>query len=62
LINHLGHAGRMDEDQLYFHPANPSSEDRIPTRLRLLTAAMLGMIGGAVAALTLIEAFSRSCL
>jgi hypothetical protein len=52
----------MDEDQLYFHPANPSSEDRIPTRLHLLTAAMLGMIGGAVATLTLIEAFSRSCL
>jgi hypothetical protein len=52
----------MDEDQLYFHPANPSSEKRMPTRLHLLTAAMLGMIGGAVATLTLIEAFSRSCL
>jgi len=52
----------MDEDLLYFHPANPSSEDRISTRLRLLTAAMMGMIGGAVAAVTLIEVFSRSCL
>jgi hypothetical protein len=52
----------MDEDQLYFHPANPLGRDRIPTRLHLLTAAMLGMIGGAVATLALIEAFSRSCL
>ena len=51
-----------DEDQLYFHPTDPLPVERIPTRLHLLTAAMLGMIAGAVATLTLIEAFSRSCL
>jgi hypothetical protein len=34
----------------------------LPTRNEVWRAAMLGMIGGAVAAVTLIEAFSRSCL
>jgi hypothetical protein len=34
---------------------------RLPTRNEVWRAAMLGMIGGAVAAVTLIEAFSRSC-
>jgi hypothetical protein len=33
---------------------------RLPTRHELWRAAMLGMIGGAVAAVTLIETFSRS--
>jgi hypothetical protein len=51
-----------DEDQLYFHPADPSPVERISaTRAHLLVAAMLGMIGGVVAAVTLVEAFSRSC-
>jgi hypothetical protein len=35
---------------------------RLPTRNEVWRAAMLGMLGGAVAAVTLIEAFSRSCL
>jgi len=35
---------------------------QLPTRREVWQAAMLGMIGGAVAAVTLIEAFSRSCL
>jgi hypothetical protein len=35
---------------------------RLPTRNDVWRAAMLGMIGGAVAAVTLIEAFARSCL
>ncbi len=34
---------------------------QLPTRREVWQAAMLGMIGGAVAAVTLIEAFSRSC-
>jgi len=34
---------------------------RLPTRNEVWRAAMLGMIGGAVAAVTQIEAFSRSC-
>jgi hypothetical protein len=33
----------------------------LPTRHEVWRAAMLGMLGGAVAAVTLIEAFSRSC-
>jgi hypothetical protein len=32
---------------------------RLPTRNEVWRAAMLGMIGGAVAAVTLIEAFGR---
>jgi hypothetical protein len=51
-----------DEDQLYFHPADPSPVERISTRAHLLVPTMLGMIGGAVAAVTLIEVLSRSCL
>jgi hypothetical protein len=33
----------------------------LPTRKEVWQAAMLGMLGGAVAAVTLIEAFSRAC-
>ena len=33
---------------------------RLPTRNEVWRAAMLGMIGGAVAAVTLIEAFARA--
>ena len=35
---------------------------RLPTRNEVWRAGMLGMLSGAVAAVTLIEAFSRSCL
>ena len=34
---------------------------RLPTRNEVWRAAMLGMIAGAVAAVTLIEAFARAC-
>ena len=34
---------------------------QLPTRNEVWRAAMLGMLGGAVAAVTLIEAFSRAC-
>jgi hypothetical protein len=34
---------------------------QLPTRREVWQAAMLGMLGGAVAAVTLIEAFARSC-
>jgi hypothetical protein len=34
----------------------------LPTRNEVWRAAMLGMLGGAIAAVTLIEAFARSCL
>jgi hypothetical protein len=34
---------------------------RLPTRNEAWRAAMLGMLGGAVAAVTLIEAFARAC-
>jgi hypothetical protein len=34
----------------------------LPTRNEIWRAAMLGMIGGAVAAVTLIEAFARAAL
>ena len=34
---------------------------RLPTRNEVWGAAMLGMLGGAVAAVTLIEAFARAC-
>ena len=33
----------------------------LPTRNEVWRAAMLGMLGGAVAAVTLIETFARSC-
>ena len=33
----------------------------LPTRHEVWRAAMLGMIGGAVAAVTLIEGFARAC-
>jgi hypothetical protein len=35
---------------------------RLPTRNDVWRAALMGMLGGAVAAVTLIEAFARSCL
>ena len=34
---------------------------QLPMRNEVWRAAMLGMLGGAVAAVTLIEAFARSC-
>ena len=34
---------------------------QLPTRNEVWRAAMLGMLGGAVAAVTLIEAFARAC-
>jgi hypothetical protein len=34
---------------------------RLATRNEVWRAAMLGMVGGAVAAVTLIEAFARAC-
>jgi hypothetical protein len=34
---------------------------QVPTRREIWQAAMLGMLGGAVAAVTLIEAFARAC-
>jgi hypothetical protein len=67
----------MDEDQLSLRQADRIRGDlyglqdeldfirvqlaRLPTRNEVWRAAMLGMIGGAVAAVTLIEAFARSC-
>ena len=35
---------------------------QLPTRNDVWRAALMGMLGGAVAAVTLIETFSRSCL
>jgi hypothetical protein len=35
---------------------------QLPTRNDVWRAAMLGLLGGAVTAVTLIEAISRSCL
>jgi hypothetical protein len=67
----------MDEDQLSLRKADQIRGDlyglqdnldfikaqiaRVPTRDEVWRAAMLGMTGGAVAAVTQIEAFSRSC-
>jgi len=34
---------------------------QLPTRNEVWRAAMLGMLGGAVAAVALIEAFARAC-
>jgi hypothetical protein len=34
---------------------------RLPTRNGVWRAALMGMLGGAVAAVTFIEPFSRSC-
>ena len=66
-----------DEDQLSLRQADQIRSDlygiqddldfikvqlsHLPTRNEVWRAAMLGMIGGAVAAVTLIEAFSRAC-
>jgi hypothetical protein len=67
--------GMPDEDQLSLRQADQIRGDlygiqddldfiklqlaRLPTRNEVWRAAMLGMLGGAVAAVTLIEAFSR---
>jgi hypothetical protein len=66
-----------DEDQLSLRQADQIRGDlyglqddlnfikvqlaRLPTKNEVWRAAMLGMIGGAVAAVTLIETFARSC-
>jgi hypothetical protein len=67
-----------DEDQLFLRQAVQIRGDlygiqdeldfikvqlaQLPTRNEVWRAAILGMLGGAVAAVTLIESFSRSCL
>jgi hypothetical protein len=67
----------MDEDQLSLRQADQIRGDlygiqddidlikhqiaRLPTKNEVWRAAMLGMLGGAVAAVTLIEAFARAC-
>jgi hypothetical protein len=67
----------MDEDQLSLRQADQIRGDlyglqdsldfikvqlsHLPTRNEVWRAAMLGMTGGAIAAVTQIEAFSRSC-
>jgi hypothetical protein len=66
-----------DEDQLSLRQADQIRGDlyalqddldfikvqlaHLPTRNEVWRAAMLGMLGGAVAAVTLIEAFARAC-
>ena len=66
-----------DEDQLSLRQADQIRDDlygiqddldfikvqlaRLPTRNEVWRAAMLGMIGGAVAAVTLIEALAQAC-
>ncbi len=66
----------MDEDQLSLRQADQMCGDlygfqddldfikvqlaQLPTRNEVWRAAMLGMLRGAVAAVTLVEAFSRS--
>ena len=66
-----------DEDQLSLRQADQIRGDlygihddldfikgqlaHLPTRNEVWRAAMLGMLRGAVAAVTLIEAFARSC-
>ena len=67
-----------DEDQLSLRQADQICGDlyglqddldfikvqlaQLPRRNEVWRAAMLGMLGGAVAAVTLIEAFARACL
>jgi hypothetical protein len=67
-----------DEDQLSLRQADQIRGDlyelqdgldfvrvqlaRLPTRDEVWRAAMLGMLAGAVAAVTLIETFARACL
>jgi hypothetical protein len=67
----------MDEDQLSLRQADQIRGDlygiqddidlikhqiaRLPTKNEVWRAAMLGMLGGAVAAVILIEAFARAC-
>jgi hypothetical protein len=66
-----------DEDQLLLRQADQIRGDldgiqdeldfikvqlaRLPTRNEVWRAAMLGVLGGAIAAVTLIEAFARAC-
>ena len=66
-----------DEDQLSLRQADQIRGDlygiqdelefiklqlsHLPTRNEVWCAAMLGMLGGAVAAVTLIDAFARAC-
>ena len=73
----LWHTERMDEDQLSLRQADQIRGDlygiqddldfievqlaRLPTRNEVWRAAMMGMLGGAVAAVTLIEALARAC-
>ena len=67
----------MDEDQLSLRQADQIRGDlyglqdsldfikvqlsHLPTRNEVWRAAMLGTLGGAVAVVTLIEAFARAC-
>ncbi len=67
----------MDEDQLSLRRSDQLRDDlygiqddlnfikvqlaRLPTRNEVWRAALLGMIGGAVAAATLIGGFARAC-
>jgi len=67
-----------DEDHLSLRQADQTRSDfyglqddldftkvqlaHLPTRNEVWRAAMLGILGGAVAAVTLIEGFARSCL
>jgi hypothetical protein len=62
-----------DEDQLSLRQADQIRGDlygiaddldlaRFPTRNEVWRAAILGTLGGAVAAVTLIETFARACL
>jgi uncharacterized membrane protein HdeD (DUF308 family) len=66
-----------DEDQLSLRQADQIRGDyaiiegeleaihkrlsQLPTKREVWQAALMGMIGGAVAAVTLIEAFARAC-
>jgi hypothetical protein len=50
---------RISEDAL---EAIHKRLSQLPTRNEVWRAAMLGMLGGAVAAVTFVEAFARACL
>ena len=71
------HTGRMPADPFTLRQADQARTDfaiiedeleaihrrlsQLPTRREVWQAAMLGMLGGAVAAVTLIEAFAQAC-
>ena len=73
----LWHTERMPADPFTLRQADQARTDfaiiedeleaihkrlsQMPTRNEVWRAAMLGMLGGAVAAVTLIEAFARAC-